>query len=644
MTRRSILTAMATLLIGSHSLIAQQAPVDIQPQKPTANDNVQIRFWPQRTALPDTVSAYYLNFSSSNYYEMPQRLKMEKNNDHWQVSFKLPFYANFSSFTISDFKNEWIQQPTDSTHYELFVYQDGRLKEGNYLGKGYSISVQNRKSPDMERQQQVYFKKELELFPTNYEAQLRVLAYEMKKGDEIQQRQAHQQALQVIDKKFRSNPTDGGNLNKVTMGYLIIGENQRLDSIRQVVINEFPNSELGITNQLNKLFKSTDSVHVVQGINDLFKNKNKTNEKAFQSAYAYLFEYYVRKKDASQAAHYLSLIKEKETNPYTWRSYSEYASLLLEHQLLLDSAYVLNKLVLDHIQEFPVTLVRYFPETGYLVAHDDQKTEKTAKAKATILATQGLIQYYRDRKDVAWQILAQAYPKLDDVPLLKKIADLYKQESNYKEQTAVLREAFKQTPYNQDILKQLAESLVNQGFGNNQIIIYQEQLLQEWKTDYFSELDKKVIDNKAFPQELSIVDLQGRALTAADLQGKVVVIDLWATWCKPCLASFPYVQKVYEKYKNDSSILFVILNTGSGNSLEDTQKWTSQNQQYNFPVYYNKDKKLNAKLEVTSIPTSFILSPTGQIVFKKVGSEGEKIRVELDAMIDYVKAQHKKQE
>lgn len=53
--------------------------------------------------------------------------------------------------------------------------------------------------------------------------------------------------------------------------------------------------------------------------------------------------------------------------------------------------------------------------------------------------------------------------------------------------------------------------------------------------------------------------------------------------------------------------------------------------------FYNQDKKFNSKLEVTTIPTTFVLSPSGQIIFKKVGSEGEKILQDLDAMIDYTK-------
>ncbi|ULT25703.1 hypothetical protein KUH03_01475 [Sphingobacterium sp. E70] len=76
-----------------------------------------------------------------------------------------------------------------------------------------------------------------------------------------------------MEQRFRSNPLFEGNLNKVTMGYLILGQNQKVDSIRQVVINEFPNKKIGLSYRLNKLFREQDSSAVVAKIGSFFRSK-----------------------------------------------------------------------------------------------------------------------------------------------------------------------------------------------------------------------------------------------------------------------------------------------------------------------------------------------------------------------------------
>lgn len=309
---------------------------------------------------------------------------------------------------------------------------------------------------------------------------------------------------------------------------------------------------------------------------------------------------------------------------------------MLDHDVLLDSAKVLNQLILDNIQQYPVSLVRYFPETGYLVAHDDLRQEKIDKVKLEQLAVSGLIDYKTGNKEAAWKVFDAVIDGLTTKDLLTEIAALYSAHDKWSEATKALRIAYTIAPYDEVVQAALRSSLMKQGKTTAEVQDYIVALDQEWKSVYFKNLDSKVL-KKDFLSDITIVDMNNKPLTRKDLAGKVVVMDLWATWCKPCLASFPYVQKVYEKYKNDPQVLFIILNTGSGNTLADAQKWATENQRYTFPVFYNQDKKFNSKLEVTTIPTTFVLSPSGQIIFKKVGSEGEKILQDLDAMIDYTK-------
>lgn len=614
-----------------------QEPVKIEPVKPQAGEVLTVTFNQKGSKIPDSVKKLFINFTYSNFYEMPNRLPMQKVNGLWNVSFKLPFYSKFGSFTISDLNKNFVQQPTDTSHYEFFVYKDGKLIEGNYLAKGYSLSAQNRKSATYEQQQQEWFKKELSLYPNNYESQLRILNYKMKTESGKAKWDARNKALAVIEKKFRSNPTFGGNINSTTMGYLIIGENQKVDSIRKVVAKEFPRATISIEYKLNYLLQNKNTAQVVDSLHMLLKKVTKENEKAYSDAYDYLFKYYVKKKDKGKALEYYSHAIKGDTSPYHWRGYNNYVSFFEENDMLLDSAKKLNTYILKNLDKYPTSVIRYFPETGYLIGFDEKKAENLKQVESELKAMQGILSYKLGDKTEALKWLDEVRNSLQSKELLLKVAATYTQIGNKVMAEETLARAYKVAPFDKNITTLLKQSILSTGASEADVNLKIARLDKEWKATHFNDL-KKILMDKPFP-DFQIVDMNKKPLTAADLKGKIVLIDLWATWCKPCIAFFPYLQVIYDKYKDDKDVMFVILNTASANTFEDAFTWVDQNKNFTFPFYFNEDKKLSAKLDVNTIPTTFLLDKDSKIRFKKVGNEGEKAMPQLDAMIEFLKQQ-----
>lgn len=627
----------ALLLLLLPASLGAQAQVSILPEKAAAGDTVTISFDPVKSTAAPGAGPFFVDFNYSNFYEFPSRMPMQREGGLWRVRFKLPPYANFSCFTIADKDKKFVQRASDSSQYEIYVYKQGKLIAGNFLGKSYSVPVQDKTSDRIVDKQEYYLKKELSLYPDNYEAQLRLIVLEMKKSNPAQQARLLKKGLAVVEKKFRSNPLFEGNLNKVTMGYLILGQNQKVDSIRQVVIDEFPNKKIGIAYRLNKLFREPDSTAVVAKIGQLLALKTTDNEAAYGSAYDYLFTYYVRHGDSVQAKKYLPLITRWEQDPYKWRAYNQYVQLLLDHKLLLNDASKLNLYLLDSVAAYPVSLIRYFPETGYLVAHDPAKADKIAAVKAELMANQGLIAAQLNHTEVAQDWFAKSIPTLKSAALLWAIALQYQAWNEPERAIPVLEAAYRYAPFDPQIRQLLDSALDKKGMGNAaERQAYFRQLDKQWKQGYYAEF-QKIIGSTPLPEDLSIVDMDKKPLLKAELAGKIVVIDFWATWCKPCIASFPYLHQVYRKYADDPQVKFVVLNSGSGNSWGDAYKWAQANPEFDFPFYYNQDKKLSSKLEITSIPTTLILDKKGNIRFRKVGFEGEKLLQSLDAMIEYLK-------
>lgn len=156
------------------------------------------------------------------------------------------------------------------------------------------------------------------------------------------------------------------------------------------------------------------------------------------------------------------------------------------------------------------------------------------------------------------------------------------------------------------------------------------------------QLSKEMLDEKA--PLFKLVNMEGKQVKMEDLKGKVVVADFWATWCGPCKASFPAMQKAVNKYKNEPNVTFVFIDTWE--QAEEREKKVKEfidKNKYNFNVLYDvaKPDEDNAftvvsDYKVNGIPTKFIIDKKGTIRFKKVGFDGsdESLVSELSMMIE----------
>jgi thiol-disulfide isomerase/thioredoxin len=144
---------------------------------------------------------------------------------------------------------------------------------------------------------------------------------------------------------------------------------------------------------------------------------------------------------------------------------------------------------------------------------------------------------------------------------------------------------------------------------------------------------KKERINKKLPEMTNLVNLKGESVPPSALEGKIVVIDFWATWCVPCMKEMPYLQAVYNRYKDNPKVMFMVINSGSQNTLEDARGWKG-NKTYSFPVYYTNEKLLGERFGFSVIPSTFITSTSGYIQFRNVGFEGPAIEYKLATAID----------
>jgi thiol-disulfide isomerase/thioredoxin len=119
-----------------------------------------------------------------------------------------------------------------------------------------------------------------------------------------------------------------------------------------------------------------------------------------------------------------------------------------------------------------------------------------------------------------------------------------------------------------------------------------------------------------YAPEFSIVTSDGKYITAEDLRGKVVLLDFWATWCAPCVASLPSLRSLHKKYEKESS--FVMIAISSDREVEEWRAFIAKNQMV-WPQYRDRDSKVQRAFEVRAFPTYIVIDHEGIVRFRSSG-------------------------
>lgn len=187
-------------------------------------------------------------------------------------------------------------------------------------------------------------------------------------------------------------------------------------------------------------------------------------------------------------------------------------------------------------------------------------------------------------------------------------------------------------------IKDLLKEAYTKKHGGDGYEAYLAKLERESYLKMVEELKKSMLDETA-PQ-FALLDLDGKKVSLQDLKNKVVIVDFWATWCGPCIASFPGMQKMVTKYKDDPEVKFVFIDTWeNGDKKEKEAKDFMDKYKYDFHVLMDNDNKVVESFKVSGIPTKFVVDKKGITRFKSVGYGGsvDKLMTELTAMIDMAK-------
>lgn len=133
------------------------------------------------------------------------------------------------------------------------------------------------------------------------------------------------------------------------------------------------------------------------------------------------------------------------------------------------------------------------------------------------------------------------------------------------------------------------------------------------ETEEVAETDQSSTKEMSLIEKFNFEDLEGNKFNWDDTKGKLVFVNFWATWCKPCIKEMPSISEANSQLR-DQNVVFIV---ASDEDVEKIKKFESKHQ-YSFKLMRSNASVFD--LGVQALPTTIIINEAGEIVFNEIGA------------------------
>ena len=128
---------------------------------------------------------------------------------------------------------------------------------------------------------------------------------------------------------------------------------------------------------------------------------------------------------------------------------------------------------------------------------------------------------------------------------------------------------------------------------------------------------RKQLAGKPAP-ELALTDLKENPLALSDFKGKTVLLDFWTTWCRPCRADGPALEKLYRKY-GDKDLMIVGISVGEQRGI--VEQFLRQNP-HSYPIVLSTENEMPMPYHISALPTYIVIDRDGAVATAAQGDQG----------------------
>lgn len=124
-----------------------------------------------------------------------------------------------------------------------------------------------------------------------------------------------------------------------------------------------------------------------------------------------------------------------------------------------------------------------------------------------------------------------------------------------------------------------------------------------------------LLKDKPPAKGFQLQDMDGNMVKLSDFKGKPIIINFWATWCPPCRAELPSMNRAWAKVK-DKNVAMLAVNVGED---EDTIFSFMGDYPIEFKVLLDQSGKTTGEWPIKGLPTTFVVDPQGRLVYRAIG-------------------------
>ena len=598
------------------------------PEKPSPGEELIIRYNPAGTKLEDAAEVFLMAYSYTKGYPDARDYPMTKEGKSWIASLSTD---EKSRGIVIKFVNNQDTDNNDNYGYIIPLFDKrGDQIPGGRAGLAEALVTWGRALLNLESDPELafsYFEEEFKAHPelkkeyiTPY---LDILAALNRKGK-----------IEAIQKELdelagRDDQTEE-ELLAMANGYTRIKQAEKAEQTIRVIRERYPKGTLVQNERFREFYRAQDvdeKLTLLDGFKKDFPGSELIPAMRMYICFAY--------RDQGQYAKIKDYLG-KHPDDVNWSLYNNLAWGMAENDVELE-------LAADFAQK-GIELARKTkaePQSGkpaYVTEREWQ--EQVEMGLGMALDTYGFILLKQDRAKEALPVFEEAVQLTErqNLDVNERYAEALVKAGSSEKAVAEIEKFIKDGNSTAKIKDLFKKAIALHTGGLEEASQRLQELEKTAEKKMAAELKEKMISSPA--PDFTLQDLAGNSVNLVALRGKIVILDFWATWCGPCLASFPGMKLAVEKYKDDKTVEFLFIN--SWERVKDWKKNASDfiaQHNYPFHVLLDTENKVIQAYEVEGIPTKFIIDKQGRIRFKNVGFMGsaDKLVEELARMIELVR-------
>lgn len=614
------------LIYFTSSLCAQNQVLTIHPLKPESGDTVTVTYIGD-LAKPDTEISYFFNYMGENRFKN-EIIPSEFQNNKITGRFKLPDTVLYVSIKITNGKE--FDNNRDKG-YGFNVYENGKPKKGTFFTQGavslYNKYFFNAKVDTLKAIQ--LMEKEYQLHPDLKESTLPIYLSTLKL-DKSKEAEAVKLATEYYNKILETGKND--NFTERIVETIVGRDHQKRDSLINEVIKKHPKGKAALRKQYIDFYFMAmylpDSAltrynSIVENFSDIEPEMRTQLTHSLITTYRGLLDYDNFEKHISKVNDPSFLAREY--NEIAWKmatkdkdmdlakKYSEKSLLNVDKMMEVKKPETTRIIFLRNKANYLDTYAYILNKLGDTQGAVDNEVKSAELFNWENLgANENVVQYLVNNKQFK--------------DALSKSENFIKDKYGSAKMDSLYKVAYIALNGDDTGLHQALENLKNAG-----------------NLSYIEELKKKMISMPA--PDFSLKDDEGNTVRLSDFKGSVVILDFWASWCGPCIASFPAMLKAMNELKGED-VVFLFINTQEyDNSDEKRLEAISKTLDDKFADFRvlidekNNDQFLVGNLyNVKAIPVKFFIDKQGTLRYSSTGFESEeKLVKELKALVNVLK-------